>query len=112
MKIEKQINNPHVLLKKLKKQFGFNAGFSTGNGKIEFQDLPDTVNKETLKQFILDWAEEKTDSEEIAEEQGLSEEKKLFLQIASAFKPTALEQILKPGALTKLKAWQDEETNT
>ena len=112
MIIQKQINNPHVLLKKLRKHLGAEIGFSTGGGKIEFHNLPDIVDREQLRQFILDWAEEKTDSEEIAEEQGLSEEKKLFLQIASAFKPTALEQILKPGALTKLKAWQDEETNT
>lgn len=109
MKIKKTIKNPYVLKKKLISTFGNDFTFITSvssdenAGFIEFKNLPDIIDQQLLQSYIQDWAETKTDDEEIAEEQELSEEKKLFLKIAKAFKPSALEQILKPEALQKLQ---------
>ena len=108
MKIKKYIHNPHVLLKKLKQQFDFDAEFSTTIEDIEFHNLPAEIDADAVKSFVKQWAETKTDQEEIEEQQELSEKKKLFLQIAKAFKPAALEQILKPEALAKLQEWNNE----
>lgn len=87
MKINKKIDNPHVLYLAMEAEFGKPIGFSGDDTGITLYE-----ESEEVKEFIENWTETRTDEEQVDEENEAKELEK-FLKMLN--KDEVKDKILK-----------------
>ena len=110
MQIKKEITNPHVLAKAIEKRFGAWPSMATCKGEVTIKPIADIKDDDILK-FIIDWAETRTDDEEIAEEQERQEEEKFLKVLAKVIKKDAKTSLLTTEASAKIDIIEGKKAN-